>query len=268
MALAIIKINIYCVLNRPFIPMDIENSVQDVLGYMTCKWIAEGRLGMDMIDRISQMKCTLSLVNEKKSELILHAHLFWLRSEIVSRMGVKMSDMTMTETNPDYVAVKRDLTRSWKDYVSCVDICERFMDKLHATFYSRVMARFFQAPRLEVDVIPALNRVHSYGKDIEYVNIVMDHALLNAGEINHQKLINEYNEVKSVVRDFWRMVEEFKEDVRSKAIDVIWNEMKLKKTQIQAKCLKEIDSITTEPDIVLNLLEMKRLIMQDYRVVE
>jgi hypothetical protein len=246
--------------------MDIENSIQDVLGYMTCKWIAEGKLGMDMIDHISQIKCTLSVVNEKKSELIVHAHLFWLRLEIVTRMGVKMSEMTMTMTNADYVAVKHDLTRSWKDYVACVDICERFMDKLHATFYSRVMARLFQTPRLEVDAIPALNRVHSYGKDIEYVNVVMDHVLLNAGEMNHQMLMNEYNEVKTAVRDFWRMVEEFKEDVRSKAIDVIWNEMKLKNTKIQAICLREIDLITTEPDIVWNLLEMKRLIMQDYRV--
>ena len=245
--------------------MDIEESFQGMFGYTTCKWITEGKLGMDMIDYYSQVGCTLSDVNEKKSKLIVHAHMVWLRSEIVTRMGMKMSEIILTVTNPDYVVVQRDLTRSWKDHVTCVEICEQFLSKLHSTFYNRVMARFFLYPRIEVEMIPAMNRAYSYGKDIELVNVVMDHVLLGVVEINREMLIIEYNQVKMVVRDFWGMVEKLKEDIRSQAIAVVWKDMKLKNIEIQGKCLIEIDLITTEPDIVMNLLEMKKLIMQDYR---
>jgi hypothetical protein len=244
--------------------MEIEESLQSLFGYTTCKWISEGVLGMDTIDHYSHVKCMLSEVNANKSMLIVRAHLFWLRSEIVNRMGIKMNEMTITATNPAYVQVERDLTRAWKDHVSCVEICERFMESLHATFYSRVMARLFSRPRLEVEPIPALNRAYSFGQDIQLINVVMDHVLLCAADIDSRALIAEYNEVKIKVRDFWRLVEELKENVRSQAITVIWRELKLKSLILQAKCLKEIDAVTTEPDIVLNLLEIKRLFIQQY----
>ena len=247
--------------------MEIEESLQSLFGYTTCKWISEGVLGMDTIDHYSHVKCMLSEVNTKKSMLIVRAHLFWLRSEIVNRMGIKMSEMTITATNPDYVQVERDLTRVWNDHVSCVEICERFMEVLHTTFYSRVMARFFSRPRLQVEPIPALNRAYSFGQDIQLINVVMDHLLLCADDNDSRELIAEYNEVKIKVRDFWRVVEELKENVRSQAITVIWKELNLKSLILQSKLLKEFDAVTTEPDIVLNLLEIKKLFIQDHRVI-
>ena len=95
----------------------------------------------------------------------------------------------------------------------------------------------------------------------------MDHVMIGASETDSRALIQEYAECKVAIRDFWREVEELRESIRTQAISVIWESVKINSAPQQAKCLNEIDSITTQPDIVFNLLEVKKMFIQDHKVI-